>query len=374
MTNFSDILAHGTAHAWLYFPSAILLGALHGLEPGHSKTLMAAFIVAVRGTVKQAVMLGIAATVSHTAVVWIVAIGGMYLGRHLDAHATEPYFQLASAGLVIVIAAWMLWRTWSGEQAWRRQQQQSTPDHAHDAARQIDTGHGRVELSIVAEGEPARWRLKTLAGNAWAARDVVLTTLRPDGKKQRFAFNRRPDYLESMEPVPEPHAFDVRLSMGHGGHSHDYDLAFHARHGVHAGNDATGPGLTTDDGYQDAHERAHANDIRRRFSQRDVTTRQIIVFGLTGGLVPCPAAITVLLLCLQLQQIALGAVLVLCFSVGLAVTLVTVGAAAAIGARKATSRWPWLGNAARRAPYLSSTLMIVVGLYVAFQGYAGLAS
>lgn len=96
--------------------------------------------------------------------------------------------------------------------------------------------------------------------------------------------------------------------------------------------------------------------------------------GLTGGLVPCPAAITVRLLCLQLRQIALGAVPVLCFSVGLAVTLVMVGAAAAIGARQASRRWPWLGNAARRAPYLSGTLMIVIGLYVAFQRYAGLAS
>ncbi|XLM23131.1 nickel/cobalt efflux protein RcnA, partial [Chromobacterium piscinae] len=31
-------------NAWLFIPSAIALGALHGLEPGHSKTMMAAFI------------------------------------------------------------------------------------------------------------------------------------------------------------------------------------------------------------------------------------------------------------------------------------------------------------------------------------------
>ncbi|VFT51793.1 high-affinity nickel-transporter [Pseudomonas aeruginosa] len=43
----------------------------------------------------------------------------------------------------------------------------------------------------------------------------------------------------------------------------------------------------------------HANDIRNRFNNRNVTTGQIILFGLTGGLIPCPAAITVLLLCLQ---------------------------------------------------------------------------
>lgn len=127
-------------------------------------------------------------------------------------------------------------------------------------------------------------------------------------------------------------------------------------------------------GYQDAHELAHANDIRRRFADRNVTTGQIIMFGLTGGLIPCPASITVLLLCLQLKQFTLGAVLVLCFSVGLAITLVTVGAAAALSVRHASKRFSWFGTVARRAPYLSSVLIILVGLYVAYQGWAGLAT
>ena len=78
MENFAQLLQAG--NAWVFIPSAILLGALHGLEPGHSKTMMAAFIVAVRGTVGQAVLLGLAATLSHTAVVWAVAMGGLYLG------------------------------------------------------------------------------------------------------------------------------------------------------------------------------------------------------------------------------------------------------------------------------------------------------
>ena len=70
----------------------------------------------------------------------------------------------------------------------------------------------------------------------------------------------------------------------------------------------------------DAHARAHAADIRKRFTDRSVTTWQIALFGLTGGLIPCPAAITVLLLCLQLKQFSLGFALVLCFGIGLALT------------------------------------------------------
>ena len=85
MLSFTDLLQQGTAHAWLFIPSAIMLGALHGLEPGHSKTMMAAFIIAVRGTVGQAVLLGLAATLSHTAIVWVIAMGGLYFGGHWGA-------------------------------------------------------------------------------------------------------------------------------------------------------------------------------------------------------------------------------------------------------------------------------------------------
>src|SRR3954463_9186420 len=108
MTSFTDLLQQGTANAWLFVPTALLLGALHGLEPGHSKTMMAAFIIAVRGTVTQAVLLGLAATFSHTAVVWVIALGGQEWG----GETSEPYFQLASAILIVGIALWMAWRTW----------------------------------------------------------------------------------------------------------------------------------------------------------------------------------------------------------------------------------------------------------------------
>lgn len=97
MTDFAALLSQGTTSAWLFIPSAILLGALHGLEPGHSKTMMAAFIVAIRGTVKQAVMLGLAATLSHTLIVWLIALGGMYISRKLTADTSDPWFQLISA-------------------------------------------------------------------------------------------------------------------------------------------------------------------------------------------------------------------------------------------------------------------------------------
>lgn len=120
--------------------------------------------------------------------------------------------------------------------------------------------------------------------------------------------------------------------------------------------------------YRDAHERAHARDIEKRFSGRNVTTGQIVVFGLTGGLVPCPASITVLLLCLQLKRFALGAGLVLCFSIGLAATMVASGTLAALSVRHVSRRWRGFGEFARTAPYFSGALIVLVGLYVLYQG------
>jgi nickel/cobalt exporter len=52
------------------------------------------------------------------------------------------------------------------------------------------------------------------------------------------------------------------------------------------------------------------------------------------------AAITVLMLCLQVNQIWLGVALVLCFSIRLAMTLIAAGVVAAIGLRHTSRRWP----------------------------------
>ena len=365
MTDFSTLLQQG--NAWLFVPSAILLGALHGLEPGHSKTMMAAFIVAVRGTIGQAVLLGLSATVSHTAVVWLVAMGGLYFGRNWDAETTEPYFQLASAVLIIAIALWMLWRTWRDQHGAAHHH-----DHAHDETKRVDPGHGVVRLEVFEEGVPPRFRLYTESGHVWTAHEVHVVTTRPEGVRQTFEFVQRDGFVESVDEVPEPHAFEARLCLGHQGHSHDYDLVYEEHDHAH-GDDHSHDGLKLgDDGYQDAHERAHANDIQRRFANRHVTTGQIVMFGLTGGLIPCPASITVLLLCLQLKQFTLGAALVLCFSIGLALTMVASGVAAAWSVRHVSKRWSGFGEFARKAPYFSSALIILVGLYVGWHGVRGL--
>ncbi|MFB1116418.1 nickel/cobalt efflux protein RcnA [Dickeya dadantii] len=306
MTDFSLLLQQGVANAWLFIPSAVLLGALHGLEPGHSKTMMAAFIVAIRGTVKQAVMLGVAATLSHTAVVWLIALGGMYLSQQFTAESAEPWLQFISGIIILGTAIWMFWRTWRDERAWR--QHQHSHDHGHDHHHHHHEHH--------------------------------------------HGSHHHDDHHEHAHHHHDHHHHEHNHDHPHAGHPHDHALAH--------------------DEYQDAHERAHANEIRQRFANREATNGQILLFGLTGGLIPCPAAITVLLLCIQVKAFTLGAALVVCFSIGLALTLVAVGVGAALSVQRASRRWPGFATLMRRAPYFSSLLIAVVGVYMLLHGWARL--
>ncbi|GJD73542.1 nickel/cobalt efflux transporter [Methylobacterium goesingense] len=356
MTSLTDLLQQGTAHAWLFVPSAILLGALHGLEPGHSKTMMAAFIIAVRGTVTQAVLLGLAATLSHTAVVWIIALGGQYLGKAWGGETAEPYFQLASAILIVGIALWMAWRTW------HEQHDDHSHHHHHEGGHDITARDGVLKLEVFEDGVPPRWRLSRIAGVLLSSQNVSVETIRPDGTRQMFTLLGRDDILESLEEVPEPHAFTARLHIDGtaGAEVHEVVFEEHDHDHMNLGDE------------DDAHARAHAEDIRRRFTGRQVTTGQIVLFGLTGGLIPCPAAITVLLLCIQLKEFSLGFALVVCFSIGLALTMVSAGVLAALSVKHVASRWSGFSGFARQAPYASAALIVLVGLYTGWLGWQGI--
>ncbi len=305
MSNLSEAFNASAGDAYLFVPSAILLGALHGLEPGHSKTMMAAFIVAIRGTVTQAVLLGIAATVSHTAIVWIVALAGLYFGSQWIAPGAESYLQIASSLLILSVSAWMAWSHWRARPA--AQHSHGPGDHGLDHHRDDD--------------HPAPGRQDHHHRNFG---------------HQRFAHpHRSPSGAKDAAFKQELLSVDPEV-------------------------------------FADAHEREHAMDINRRFANGHATTGQILLFGLTGGLIPCPASITVLLLCLQVGKIGLGALLALCFSLGLALTMVLVGVTAALGLRHVTTRWKGLDTLAARAPYFSFSLVALVGLYTLYLGVAAL--
>ena len=420
MNSFSDYLSSG--HAWLYVPVAILLGALHGLEPGHSKTMMAAFIIAIRGTVWQAVLLGLSAAISHSLLIWVLAAVALQYGGHWNAERVEPYLQLGSAALILALAVWMFLRT-------RREVAEAeahghihghghTHSHGHgDGAAAgfehevalpagfrvpslraagkrthgahggmlLDTGHGWLEIAVHEEGGvPPRFRIYPCTAGGAAlplpkGNVLTLETARLDGSTQVFQFEPGAGFWEATAMLPEPHEFMATLTLGHADHAHTYRLKFaEAAHGLdHGHGQGHAPVVAEEvrpegDVYQDAHERAHAEDIARRFGSKHVTTPQIVMFGITGGLMPCPAAFTILLVCLQLKKVVLGFAIVGAFSFGLALTMVTVGAAAAWSVQHAQRRFSGFGEWMRKAPYVSCVLLTLLAGYVAWAGWHGL--
>src|SRR5436190_21761749 len=111
MQDFLHAVQSGSTNLWLFIPAAILLGAMHGLEPGHSKTMMAAFIIAIRGTIWQAVLLGLSAAISHSLLIWLLAGLALTYGNQWNAESIEPYLQIVSAVMIFGLAVWMLVRT-----------------------------------------------------------------------------------------------------------------------------------------------------------------------------------------------------------------------------------------------------------------------
>jgi ABC-type nickel/cobalt efflux system permease component RcnA len=124
-----ELAHHAGAHPLLFLGAALVLGALHGLEPGHSKGIMTAFMIGTRGTYGQAVVLALCATLSHTAVVWVLAVPASYGGAWWSDAQIEPYLSLVSGIVILGLAWWML----------RRLNRAHTHDHDHGLGH--DHGH-----------------------------------------------------------------------------------------------------------------------------------------------------------------------------------------------------------------------------------------
>jgi nickel/cobalt exporter len=241
----------------------------------------------------------------------------------------------------------------------------------------LDTGHGWLEVSICETGAASRFRIYPFKNPSQAAAmprgtTLELETSRLDGSSRKYLFDAKDAFWESTAELPAPFDFLAVIKMIHSNHAHTYRMRF--------ASDPSRPSPALDalappeeeDEYQDAHQRAHAEEIKEHFAGRTVTTWQVVLFGLTGGLMPCSAALTVLLMCLQAKRLFLGMMIVTAFSIGLAITLVAFGTLAALSMKYASTRLKNFDAIARKMPYASSALMALIGLVIAVQGVRGL--
>jgi nickel/cobalt exporter len=219
------------------------LGALHALEPGHGKTIVAAYLVGSRGTARHALLLGMIVTVSHTAGVYLLGGITLYAQKYILPDRIYPFLGVLSGILIAGMGCYLFLQRFLGVRF----------AHSH-----------KHELSGSAE-------------------------LPADGKSDR---------------------------------------------------------------------------------SRGVSARQLLVLGVTGGIVPCPAALVVLVSAVALHRTAFGLYLIVAFSIGLAAVLIGMGLVTVYAGRM-MSQLPIEAPFVQRWLPMASALMIsALGCGIAVRGLA----
>jgi nickel/cobalt transporter (NicO) family protein len=242
---FARLIAHrnlGPGFIALSLLVALFWGAAHAFSPGHGKAIVAGYLVGTRGRVRDAVLLGLIVTVTHTSGVF--ALGGvtLLLSAFIVPEQLFPWLNLVSALLVVGVGFTILrWRV----RVWRR-------------------GSG------------------------------------------------------------SPHAH----SHGHH-HPHDHD-----------------------------HAHAHEHESGRRAG--------LLGVGISAGIIPCPTALVVLLAAISLQRVGYGLLLIVAFSVGLAVAVTSIGLVAVL-ARRTFGRVSFDGAVVRALPAVSAVVVLALGLAMTFR-------
>ena len=241
--------------ALLLVLSVAVVGVLHTVVPDHwvPITLMArqrgwskaetarAALTAGTGHVVTTLIIGL--------VVWAAGVAfATRFGHWVDTIAS---LALVGFGGWIAVSAWRELHSGKGHghshgglfggHQHGSHDHQARPGSIHGPELQsIDTGHGVAELSIFEDGIPPHFRFTGFAVD-W----VRVETIREHGERQFFAFANRGNYWESLDEIPEPHGFEVTITLGHGAHNHAYTVRFteheHGPHGHHHGDQHNDP-------------------------------------------------------------------------------------------------------------------------------------
>ena len=252
--SFTDLIAPkqlGLGIILIAIAVAIGLGAFHALEPGHGKTLVAAYLIGSRGTLKHALLLGVIVTLAHTAGVYLLGAIALYASQYIVPERLYPWLGVVSGVMI--------------------------------------TGLGFV------------------------------------------LFVRR--FIGT----------DGVIAHQHHGHAHHHAVRAH------------------DAGHHRADDHHHGHTHAHRELNRQVYFRELLSLGISGGMVPCPAALVVLLSAVSMQRIGFGLLLIVAFSVGLAAVLVAIGLLI-VYAREFMSRFQTDARLFTRwLPLASSTIITLFG-------------
>src|ERR1700676_1107635 len=109
---------------------AFVLGAAHALTPGHGKTIVAAYLVGSRGTLKHAAFLGAMVTFTHTVSVFLLGMATLFLFQYVVPENITRVLGAISGLSIVAIGAWMLYKRLRG--TGHTHTHDHTHDHPHD--------------------------------------------------------------------------------------------------------------------------------------------------------------------------------------------------------------------------------------------------
>lgn len=245
---------------------SVVWGGLHAMTPGHGKTLVAAYLVGSRGTARHAVFLGLTTTITHTAGVFALGLVTLLASEFIVPEQLYPWLSFLSGLLVVGLG---------------------------------------LSLTIS--------RLRE-AGKLPVLGELFSRSSSP-------AHHPHDHEHEAMSEHIHPHAHEHGPLGEHSHHEHDHSHSGdHSHHGP--GHVHQGEHLHYEHDHGDGRSHSH---LPPGADGAPVTWRSLLALGISGGLLPCPSALIVLLGSIALGRIGLGLLLVLAFSLGLAGTLTGVG-------------------------------------------------
>lgn len=322
---------------------AVVLGGMHAFAPGHGKTLMAAYLIGRRSSLRQAAIIGLSVTLTHT-------VGVLTLGIVLSLVAftaperVYPWLGLASGIMLVSIGITLL----RNGLATRRKN-----------LAQI------AETALAATAPPVVRAPRAIAVPSRRAQPMVSAfghrqSSTPIGQLSGKTLAQRGDPAHNHESSSAPDH----------NHAHGRDH-HHGSENVHR--------LTELDGMHSHGVFSHTH-LPPAGSER-TGARSLLAVGFAGGLVPSPSALVVLLGGIALGRAWFGVLLVIAYGIGMALALIGTGLVL-VKARDRLHRWAEASNRTRRTgavliitralPSLTAVIVVGAGISVAVRAIASM--
>jgi nickel/cobalt exporter len=159
-------------------------------------------------------------------------------------------------------------------------------------------------------------------------------------------------------------------TRSHDGHDHSYAYAHVAHSHPHSGHEHSHEHVHSAHSHSHGdHEHTHSHGghthshLPPGADGSKVGIRSLVALGVSGGLVPCPAALVLLLSAISLGRLGFGMLLVVVFSMGLAVVLTGIGLLM-VYARRLFERYSFETRIPRFLPVASAAAILCVGLVI----------